>query len=516
VATSKYGTVIVSGPNGLIELDRSNARETPPPRWILNQQLFARHARYSLQLHDRQFASWSMPTTLPAGVSPPAIEANNEVKLEVRNMPAFVVEEYMPPAEDLVLSVDFSYDRGEPGDISDPPKYWKAFGEYQWESIEQFLGKATYVKRPLDKIIAKGDSAEQKYRKIYENIRRMGNVDIPGSMNEAGRKKCNKDHQHAWDVAEARCGNTAELQLYFIALCRAAGLPAAPVRLSSRNRRIFTSATPDASRLDGWLVAVTIDGREILLSPGVHFLPFATLVWWDTAVPGFRPDKSGGTWSTTTVPVPADAVTRRTAKLSLTEDGVLEGTVVVRHSGHEAVVRVIALLQADEQTRIDVLKQDLRAELAVPADISVVRQPDWRAVDGVLEIEYRVRIQQWAVTSGDRLMVGVGLFGNEQIGKFIATTREHPIYFRFPFTVEDELHISLPAGYKLQNSPARQVSSDTALKYSTSVESGQGVVSIHRSLTHNLLMARQNQYPRVKGFYELVRSGDQEQVVLAR
>jgi hypothetical protein len=152
----------------------------------------------------------------------------------------------------------------------------------------------------------------------------------------------------------------------------------------------------------------------------------------------------------------------------------------------------------------------------VPADISVVRQPDWRAVDGVLEIEYRVRIQQWAVTSGDRLMVGVGLFGNEQIGKFIATTREHPIYFRFPFTVEDELHISLPAGYKLQNSPARQVSSDTALKYSTSVESGQGVVSIHRSLTHNLLMARQNQYPRVKGFYELVRSGDQEQVVLAR
>jgi hypothetical protein len=48
------------------------------------------------------------------------------------------------------------------------------------------------------------------------------------------------------------------------------------------------------------------------------------------------------------------------------------------------------------------------------------------------------------------------------------------------------------------------------------VESSANVVSIHRSLTHNLLLAKQNQYPRVKSFYELVRSGDQEQIVLTR
>jgi hypothetical protein len=488
----------------------------PAPRWILNQPLFTRHARYALQLYGGQFARWSLPTTLPAGVSQPRIEANNVVRMEARNMPQFVIEDYMPPADDLVLSVDFSYDRMEAGDISDPVKYWKRFGADHWESIEEFLGNPKYVSRRLDRVIAKGDSTEQKFRKIYDHVRQMGNVDIPGLMDEKAKAKCSQTHPNAWDVAEDRCGSIAELQLYFIALCRAAGLPAVPVRISTRYQRFFTPETADARRLDSWLVAITIDGREILLSPGVPFLPFGSLVWWDTAVPGLKPDKNGGTWMTTTVPAPSDAVTRRKAKLTLTEDGVLEGTVVVTHTGHEAAARVVALLQSDEQTRIDVLKEDLRRTLAVPADITVLRQPDWQARDGVLETEYQIKVQQWALTSGNRMMVGVGLFGKEQIGKFITQKREHPIYFRYPFIADDELEITLPEGFRVQDSPARQVSPDASLKYVTSVESKTGMISIRRSLTHNLLLAKQNQYQRVKSFYELVRSADQEQVVLTR
>jgi hypothetical protein len=488
----------------------------PPPRWMLNQQLFTRHARYSLQLKSGQFARWTLPLPVPAGVTKPALEANNVVRMEARNMPEFVTEDYMPPADDVILSVDFNYDRMEPGDVSDPVKYWKTFGQHHSAAIEEFIDNPKHVKKRLDRIIAKEDSAEQKYRKIYEHVRKMGNADIPGSMDEKTRLKCARGHTHARDVAEAKCGNLAELQLYFIALCRAEGLPAAVVRTSSRLRRFFTPSTPDASRLDNWLVAISLNGREVLVSPGVPFLPFATLDWWDTSVPGFKPDKNGGTWFTTTQPAPEDAVTQRKARFTLSEDGVLEGTVLVRHTGHEATSRTVALLNADEQTRADFLKNDLRYALAVPAEIAVVRQPAWAAGNGVLEIEYRVKVQDWGVTSGNRVMVGIGLFGNEQVGKFIAAKREHPIYFRFPFIAEDELEILLPAGYKVQEAPARQVSPDAALKYVTSVESREGAVSIRRSLTHNLLLTKQTQFPRVKSFYELVRAGDQEQVVVAR
>jgi hypothetical protein len=177
---------------------------------------------------------------------------------------------------------------------------------------------------------------------------------------------------------------------------------------------------------------------------------------------------------------------------------------------------MMQLFLADEPTRLSALEQDLRRVLAVPADIAVERQPDWRGSNGTLEIEYRVKVRDWVLSSGDRLMVGVGLFGGEQKGKFIPATREQPIYFEFPFTTEDEIEIVLPAGLKLQSAPARQVSPDAALKYTTRVEPGEGSVSIHRSLAHNLMLALQSQYPRVKGFYELVRSGDQDQVILAK
>lgn len=495
---------------------RQGTVAAPAPRWILNQRLHTRLARYSLQLLGGQFVRWSLPTVLPAGASEPKSDGKGLVTMEARNMPEFVAEDYMPPADDLAASVDFGYDRLAAADVGSRAAYWKTFGVNHSKSIETFLGKPKFVSRRLAKIIDRTDSTEQKYQKIYERVRRMGNLDIPGALDEQERQRCSKPREHVWEVAEAGCGNTAQLQLYFVALCRAAGLPAAPVRISSRQRRFFTPETPDSSRLDGWLVAITLNGREVMLSPGVPFLPFGSLIWWDTAVPAFRPEATGGSWSTTPVPVPADAVTRRTAKLALSDDGVLEGTVVLRHSGHEATVRMTALLLADEQTRLDALKDDLRYALAVPADITVTRQPDWRSADSVLETEYRVRIQQWAVTSGRRLLVGVGLFGHEQLGKFVAPRREHPIYFQFPFLAEDEVELTLPAGYRLQNAPARQVSPDNALKYVTSVEARDGVVRIRRSLSHNLLLAKQNQYPRVKSFYELVRSGDQEQLVLER
>jgi hypothetical protein len=493
-----------------------DVEKAPPPRWFLNQPLFTRHARYALQLNTGQFVRWSVPLPGPAGTFRPELAENNVVRMETRNMPEFVTEDYMPPADDSILSVDFSYDRMEPGDVSDPVKYWKTFGQQHYRVIEEFIQTPKSVKQRLGSIIAKGDSDEQKYRKIYDAVRKMGNVDIPGSMDEKTRVRCSKGSKHAAEVGSAKCGNLAELQLYFIALCRAAGLPATAIRTASRVQRFFSPTTPDASRLDNWLVAVTLGGREVLLSPGVPFLPFGSLEWWDTSVPGFRPDKDGGVWFNTTMPVPEDAVTHRRARLSVSEDGVLAGTVVVRHTGHPATLRIAALLEADEQTRIDVLKNDLRYALAVPAEISVVRQPDWKAGNAVLETHYSIKVQEWAVTSGDRLLVGVGLFGNEQVGKFTATKREHPIYFRFPFVAEDELDITLPAGYKLQNAPAKQVSPDAALKYTTNVESAEGVVRIRRSLTHNLLLTKQAQYPRVKSFYELVRAGDQDQVVVSR
>jgi hypothetical protein len=494
-------------------------RELPtsePVRWMLNQELFTRHARFSLRSGPGGFPRWSFSRALPAGTEAPRRDADGTVHMEAHNIAPLVIEDYMPPPQDLVLSVNFTYFSGDLAALMPPAMFWRAFGEAQWQSIEAFLGDSAQAAQRVHGIVASEDGAGQKVRKLYEHVRGLGNVDIPESMDDKAEKKCSRNRQTVLEVGVDGCGTTAQLQLYFLALVRAAGVPAAPVLAASRAERFFSPDSKEPSRIDDLLIAATIDGQDVLLNPAVPFLPYGSLFWFETGVPGLKLSDSGGEWFTTPMPGPADAVTRRTARLVLTEDGALEGTVTVRHSGHEATSRMMQLFLADEPTRLSALEQDLRRVLAVPADIAVERQPDWRGSNGTLEIEYRVKVRDWVLSSGDRLMVGVGLFGGEQKGKFIPATREQPIYFEFPFTTEDEIEIVLPAGLKLQSAPARQVSPDAALKYTTRVEPGEGSVSIHRSLAHNLMLALQSQYPRVKGFYELVRSGDQDQVILAK
>lgn len=491
-------------------------RSSTPARWILNQELFTRHARYSWQVDAGSFAHWKNPEALPADIPAPKLGADGVYRMEVHNIPSFVAEDYMPPLEDLVLSVDFDFGSLDFATFMSAPDYWRTWGAAQRQSIDSMLGDPAKAAQRLEVIVGSADSPEQKVRKIYEHIRQLGNADFVDLIGQNAAKKCGRIRKNVLEVGIDGCGSSIELQLYFFALVRAAGISAIPVLAASRAERFFTPESKDTSRIDDLLVAVTINGREILLNPAVPFLPFGSLVWFETAVPGLKLLATGGEWFTTPIPAPEDAVTRRSAKFMLTDDGVLEGAVIVNYSGHEAITRVFGLLRADEQSRIGMLKEDLSRVLAVPAEITVVRQPELHGNSGILETEYRVKVSNWALSSGDRFLVGFGLFGGEQIGKFISAKREQPIYFPYPFATEDHFEIDLPAGFSLRAAPARQVSPDAALKYDSSVVSKDGKIFMHRSMLHNLLLARQVQYPRVKKFYEQVRSADQEQVVLTR
>ncbi|MEO8314099.1 MAG: DUF3857 domain-containing protein [Pseudomonadota bacterium] len=484
-------------------------------RWMLSQDLFTRYAKFSLRMSSNTGVRWSWPLGMPEGTVPPKLE-KNMVSMEIRNVPATIKEDFMPPAAEVALTVTFTYVNDKTPTV-DPLKFWADFGGKNLLSMEQFMGDARNMRDQLDSIIAPGDSNEQKVRKIYEHVQQLNNMGEPAFAGEKKKEPTDcKLPLSAREVGKFGCGNTSQIQLYFIALVRAAGIPAAPALVASRKDRFFQPQSMLTTGLTGLMAVVTIDGKEVLLQPGVSMLPFGVLPWMETAVPAFKLSREGAQWITTPMPKTRDAVTSRKAKFSLTPDGRLEGTVTVRYSGHEAITRLVNLRTSDEQTRLEALVNDLRESMATPADITLLRQPDWKARNGVIEAEFQVTVQQWAVTTGNRIMIGMGLFGKEQAGKFVSATREQPIYFEHPFATEDEIEITIPAGYKVQSVPAARTPADNSLGYATRVDASGGAVTIRRALTHEILLVKQAQYPRVRSFYELVRTGDQEQLVLAR
>jgi hypothetical protein len=219
-------------------------------RWLLSQELFTRYAKYSLRMNTGAGVRWSWPLGLPEGTVPPQLE-KNMVRMEIRNVPAFLTEDYTPPATELALTVNFTY-VGEKSPTTDPGKFWAKYGGDNLLSMEKFMGDPKALRDQLNTIIAPSDSTEQKVRKIYAHVQQLNNIAEPAFSGE--KKKDPKDCRppmSAREVGKLGCGNTSQIELYFAALVRSAGIPAAPAFVASRKERFFQPQSMLTSGLTG-------------------------------------------------------------------------------------------------------------------------------------------------------------------------------------------------------------------------------------------------------------------------
>jgi hypothetical protein len=481
-------------------------------RWVLSQDLYTRQARYAMQHPSFGNLQWSWPQQLPPGTAQPVLE-NGAVRMEIRDVPAFVIEPFMPPLSEMTVHVEFHWLVAS----TDARKYWRDFGIASWESAGDFIGKPRDVADVLAGIIVPTDAATQKAMKIYEHVRHMRNVWTENPALRPDRDvELVRKAKDVRSVAKNGFGTSNQLQLYFIALARAAGLDATPVMLASRQESFFDASRMEADQLDKLVVALQLDGREVLLDPAGGDLPFGKLFWSDTGVPGLKLDKDGGQWIQTPAPRSVDAGVTRKAALEMSADGVLEGTLEVRYSGHEAAWRIRNLRYRDEEIRRQFLQDDVRQSLATEAEVTLVREPDWNDRDGTIEVAYQIKLPEWVTPSGSRMLVGVGLFGALEKWMFISPERQHPIYIEYPVTVEDQIEITLPQGFSVQSAPAALPATDPAFVYSLSVTPREGAVSIRRTMAHGLFLVPAVHYPRIRTFFQGVRSGDESQVVITR
>src|SRR6266850_4201125 len=68
--------------------------------WFLSEELFTKHAKFTLKPNSDFALNWSWPVGLPTGTNPPVQEAGT-VRLETQNVPAFQIEDFMPPEKVL-------------------------------------------------------------------------------------------------------------------------------------------------------------------------------------------------------------------------------------------------------------------------------------------------------------------------------------------------------------------------------------------------------------------------------
>jgi len=480
-------------------------------RWILNDNLFTRRARFGLKPFRGQFALRWVHVNVPAGKMARQ-EKDGVIRLELENIPAFQNEEYMPPENELKSRVDFYYTRS---DETNPQKFWKEQGKKLNEQVQNFVGHRKGVEQAVAQIVAPGDSPETKLRKLYARAQQVRNLSIERAKTEKEQKREKlKEAENVEDLLKRGYGDGEQITWLFLAFARAAGFEAWPVVVSRRNEYFFNPNNLDPRQLNDEVVLVRLDGKDLFLDPGSASCPFGLLPWSETGVTGLRLDKEGGTFVTTTLPSSSASRIERSATLQLGDSYALEGTLSLTYTGLEALRRRREARDEDDAGRRKLLEDEVKRWLPVGSTIELKSSPDWAGAEQPVHAEFSIRMPNWANSVGRRILMPVSLLAGSHERRFEHASRLYPVYFDFPFQTVDEVTLQLPLGFQVGSLPEPQNRETPFGRYQLSCQAQGGTLRFHRTLTSEGLLFPLQYYSGLRAFFENVRTGDEQQVVL--
>ena len=477
--------------------------------WIVSDDLFTKSARFTLK-PSTSFLLKMRWKGLPPGVNP--VQDKHDIHLEVSDIPAFQVEDFMPPENEMKARVDFTYSRSNE---TDPDKFWKQFGKDCSSFLESYINKRQAMEQALAQIVAPGDSTQVKLEKIYARVQQIRNISFEkektGEEEKRDKDKWPKNVEELWKLQH---GNTVQLNWLFIALARAAGIEAWDLWVPDRSSYSFDAKLMDGSRLDRDVVLVKLDGKDLYLDPGSPFVPFGLLPWSETVVKGYKVEKDGGSWVMTTLPDCSKSRILRKAELKLTDSGDLEGKVTVTFTGLESSRRREEERFEDDAARKKYLEDDLKDWTAAGSDVELTSQPDWKSSSPSMVAVFTLKVPGWASEAGRHSFLPIGLFGGGEKHLFEHLERIHPVYFQFPSQREDDVTIELPSGWKIVGLPAPQNKDGKAVVYTAEAADDKGTLRLHRTVSMSLIVVDPKDYPKLRNFFQWVRTLDEQQVLL--
>jgi hypothetical protein len=202
------------------------------------------------------------------------------------------------------------------------------------------------------------------------------------------------------------------------------------------------------------------------------------------------------------------------AKLRLSDSGDLEGKLTVTYTGLEAMYHRLDVRHSDNVARKKFLEDGVKGQVPGAVEAELTNQPDWAGSETPLVAEFDVKITGWASNAGKRVLVPAGVFTAVEKHIFEHSNRVHPVYFEYPYEKRDDVTIEIPPGWQLSSLPPAQAQDQSLVAYSLKVEGGQKALHLTRQLKVDFMILDTKYYPALRIFFQSVRTGDEEQIVL--
>jgi uncharacterized protein DUF3857/transglutaminase superfamily protein len=489
--------------------------------WSVQHDLFTLKERFSMKgysgglvtKNSRYGEDTRLSYVVYGDVTPPTKGKGGAIELELENVPAFKAEEYAPPEGNLKPIVRFFYGGSE---VKSPEAFWRDYGRDWYNQAEHFIGNRDPIRNAAAQAVAGESDPEKKLRKLYALAQKTRNLTFERERSQQEEKKEElKPNENAADVLERGYGTYNEIARLFVALARAAGFEAQLVRAPNRESYFFKLKYLSRQQLSSEIAVIKLNGNELYLDPGTAFCPFGLVRWIHTDDQGLRLEKNGGTFVAIPPAVADRTPIRRIARVNLSPDGSLKGTVEVELRGNAALEHRLEAINQDEAGRRKDLEDEAKAWLPPNSIVTLERVEGWEATEEPLHVNYKVEVPAFAQTVGKRLLVPAGLFRiSRQRKAFEHSERKYAVYFPFAYQELDNVILQTPDGYSPESVPPATDVKLTSTRFITSrTVAGNQFVS-KRALVVNGIMFPVTLYPELKGFFGKVLAADQELLVL--
>lgn len=364
-----------------------------------------------------------------------------EYKME--NLPAIVEEPFVPNEGDFIPRVRIQlteYLDRSAGRVIQVFPDWEDFGDEQLRRSEIHLSKKELkiLADIASGICDQNDSEEEKARKLYRYVQqyfrwnnRMGWV----------------PDQSLKQLLANKSGDAGEINRLLYGLLTSVGIDANMVLLGTRTHSVVIEKFPVASQFNVMMVQCKIGDKRYALDATDPFRPFGLPAQEELNDKYLLLEKRNTHWET--IPVHESSTQSTTGLLHISPEGSLTGTLVLKHTGYQAVEgRDILHEQGMEDFWEWRLGEEFSSEYIASYQIIGKNDPD-----SSLMLKLQVDAPNAVMTAGEFMYLQPILIDRVTENPLKEEERIYPIDYLYPFNREFRVVYVLPEGYEIEEGP---------------------------------------------------------------
>jgi hypothetical protein len=390
--------------------------------------------------------------------SPLKQENDGYTSTTVQNVPAGREEIFAPSEPNREPWALLFYSAGAQ---KDPDKYWNEQGRKAYGDLKSLLKSNDELKTASAEATSgvAGDEEKISAMVLYvrKHLRNLFDPDVTQADRQKYFKSLPRDRfRSAAEIFKSGIATPREMNVVFAAIAMHAGLEARPALVADQSEiALGPKAMTDTYFLDNVAMAIKLGDSWNVFDVSQRSLTPGMLPWREEGVVALVTDPKTPVFITTKAAAPAASSELRSAKLSLSAEGLLSGDVEESYSGHRAEDYRESLLSKSQAQREEWL-HDRVVRMFADADVTSIQLDNVDDAAKPLSVRYHLEAPRFAQVTGKRLFFQPIAFRRGQASPFSASERRYPVQLPYAWKESDQIRIQLPEGFSLDNadSPA--------------------------------------------------------------